>query len=130
MLYELRKDFANKDKSFEKFCNISINVLNKYAPRKKTFVGGNQMSFMMKDLFKEIIKRSRLRHRFLKNKSLENRILYTQQMNYCVCLLRKAKTRYYENLNQKKILDNKEFLKVVERLFSDKSISGDKINLT
>ena len=51
-------------------------------------------------------------------------------MNYCVSLLRKAKTRYYENLNQKKILDNKEFLKVVERLFSDKSISGDKINLT
>ena len=93
-------------------------------------VGGNQMSFMMKDLFKEKIKRSRLRNRFLKSKSLENRILYTQQMNYCVSLLRKAKTRYYENLNQKKILDNKEFLKAVERLFSDKSISGDKINLT
>ena len=51
-------------------------------------------------------------------------------MNYCASLLRKTKTRYYENLNQKKILDNKEFLKVVERLFSDKSISGDKINLT
>ena len=50
-------------------------------------------------------------------------------MNYCVSLLRKAKTRCYENLNQKKILDNKEFLKVVERLFSDKSIGGDKINL-
>ena len=88
------------------------------------------MSFMMKDLFKEMIKRSRLPNRFLKSKSLENRILYTQQMNYCVSLLRKAKTRYYENLNQKKILDNKEFLKAVERLFSDKSISGDKINLT
>ena len=88
------------------------------------------MPFMMKDLFKEIIKRSRLRNRFLKNKSLKNRMLYTQQMNYCVPLLRKAKTRYYENLNQNKILHNKEFLKVVECLFSDKSISGDKVNLT
>ena len=56
-------------------------------------VGGNQMSFMMKDLFKEKIKKSRLRNRFLKSKSLENRILYTQQMNYCVSLFRKAKTR-------------------------------------
>ena len=61
---------------------------------------------------------------------IENRMLYTQQRNYCASLLRKAKIRYYANLNEKKILDNKQFRKIVKRLFSDKSISGDKKNST
>ena len=125
-----KEDFVNNDKRLEKFCNISMKVLNKYAPRKKKFVRSNQMLFMKKDLSKEIIKRSRLCNRFLKDKGLENRMLYTQQRNYCVFLLRKTKIRYYANLNEKKILDNKQFWKVVKPLFSDKSITGDKINLT
>ena len=56
LLNELRKeDFVNNDKGFEKFCNISINALNKHAPRKKKFVRGSQMPFMTKDLSKEIM---------------------------------------------------------------------------
>ena len=66
------------------------------------------MPFMTKDLSKEIMKKSRLCNRFLKDKSLENRMLYTQQRNYCVSLLRKIKIRYYANLNEKKIQDNKQ----------------------
>ena len=56
-------------------------------------------------------------------------MLYTQQRNYCVSLLKKTKISYYANLNEKKILANKQFWKVVKALFSDKSISGDNINL-
>ena len=131
LLNELRKeDFVNNDKGFEKFCNISINALSKHAPRKKEFVRGNQRPFMKKDFSKEIMKRSRLCNRFLKYKSLENRMLYTQQRNYYVSLLRKTKIRFCANLNKTKILDNKQFWKVVKLLFSDKSISGNKINLT
>ena len=107
-----------------------MKVLSKHAPQKKKIVSGNQMSFTTKDLSKEIMKRSRLCSRFLKDKSLENRMLYTQQRNYCASLLGKTKIRYYANLNEKKILDNKQFWKVVKPLFSDESISGDKINLT
>ena len=58
--------------------------------------------FMTRGLSKEIMKRSRLSNRFLKNESQENRMLYTQQRNYCVSLLRKTKIRYYANLNEKK----------------------------
>ena len=107
-----------------------MNVLNKHVPRKKKIVRGNQMPFMTIDLSKKIMKRSRLRNRFLKNKSLENRVLYTQQRTYCVSVLRKTKIWYCANLNEKKILDNRQFWKVVKPLFSDKSISGDKITLT
>ena len=46
LLNDLRKeDFVNSDKGFEKFCNISVKVLNKHAPRKKKIVRGNRMPF-------------------------------------------------------------------------------------
>ena len=50
---------------------------------------------------------------------IKSRMLYIQ---HCVSLLRKAKIRYYANHNEKKILDNKQFRKIVIPLFSDKSI--------
>ena len=110
LLNQIRKeDFINDDKDFERFCNIKMKVFNKPAPRKKKFATGNQMSFMTKDLAKEIMKRCRLHKRFLKNENQENRILYTQQRNYCVSLLKKTTIRYYSNFNEKKIVDNKQF---------------------
>ena len=109
---------------------MSMKVLSKQAPQKKDLARLKQMHFMTQDLSREIIKRSIKCNRFSKNKSQENRMLYTQQRNYCVALLRKTKIRYFSNLKKKKILDNKEFWTVVKPLFFDKSISGDKTNLT
>ena len=97
---------------------------------RKKIVRSNQVPFVTKDLSKEIMKRSRLRNRFLKDKSLENKMLYTQQRNYYVSLLRKTKIRYFANLNEKNILHNQLFWKIMKPLFSDKSMSGDKINFT
>ena len=100
---ELRKeDFVNDDKGFEKFCNISMNVLNMHISRKKKLVRGNQIPFMTKDLSKKITKKARLRNRFLRDKSLDNRLLCGQEGNYSVSLSRKTKLRYYANLYQKK----------------------------
>ena len=47
---------------------------------------------MTKSLRKEIMLQSRLRNKFLKNKTEEH--LYNQQQNPCVTLLRKAKRNY------------------------------------
>ena len=44
---------------------------------------------------------------FLKNKFLENRMLYTRQGRYCISFLRKTEIRYCASLNEKKILDHK-----------------------
>ena len=85
---------------------------------------------MTKDLSKEIMIRSRLRYKYLNDKSEENRLLYTQQRNKCVSLLRKTKTNYYGNLNEKDITGNKKFWKTVKPLLSDKSKSSDKIHLS
>ena len=44
---------------------------------------------MTKQLSKEIMKRSRLRNNFLRNKTEENKIFYNRQMNDCVSILQK-----------------------------------------
>ena len=55
------------------------------------------------------MKRSRLRNIYLKNRSDNNKREYNKQKNYSVSLLRKTKTNYYANLNEKDLTDNKQF---------------------
>ena len=98
-----------------------MDTLNSFAPIKKKYAGGNQMPFMTKNLSKEKMTRSRLRNEYLKQKTEENRLLYTQ--------LRKTKINYYGNFDEKDITDNKKFWKTVESVLSDKSINSDKIHL-
>ena len=73
--------------------------------------------------------RTKLRTIFLQNRSEENRIRYTKQRNFCVSLLRKTKKRYYENLNEKFVVDNKLFWKTVKPLLSDNVAGKDEIHL-
>ena len=54
-----------------------MDTLNKIAPIKKRHVPSNQMSFMTKELSKEIMARLRLRNNSLIDKTDENRFLYT-----------------------------------------------------
>ena len=50
--------------------NPSVNItLDKHAPLRKIYVRTNQSPFMNKTLNKEIIRRSRLRNKFLNTKS-------------------------------------------------------------
>ena len=88
------------------------------------------MPFMTKELSREIMKRSRLRNDFLRKKTEETCKLFVKQRNKCVSLLKKAKKEYYQNLDEKNVIDNKKFWKTVKPLLSDKSVSREKINLT
>ena len=106
-----------------------MDTLKSFAPIKKKYARGNQMPFMTKNLSKEIMTRSRLRNKYLKYKTEENRLFYTQQRNKCVSPLRKIKINYYGNLNEKDITDNKKIWKTVKPFLSDKSINSDKIHL-
>ena len=121
--------FSNNDNGLENFCKTTMDTLNLFAPIKKKYARGNEMPFMTKDLSKEMMTRSRLRNKYLKDKTEENRLLYTQQRNKCVSLLRKTKINYYGNLNVKNITDNKKFWKTVKPFLSDKSKTSDKIYL-
>ena len=124
-----RETFVNNDRRFEKFCEMSIKVLNKHAPTKKKYQRGNQIPFVTKDISKAIMKKSELRNNYLKDKTDANRMLYKKQRNYCVSLLRKSKTNYFANLDEKKVSDKKFFWKVIKPSLSDKSCAKEQINL-
>ena len=87
------------------------------------------MPFVTKDLSKAIMKRSKRRNNYLKNKTDANRMLCKKQRNYCVSLLRKRKTNDYANLDEKKVSDYKLFWKVIKPSLSDKSCAKEQINL-
>ena len=72
------------------------------------------MPFMSKALSKEIMTRTRLRNNFLNDRSEVNKRKYSKQRNSCVSLLRKSKSEYFGNLNEKKIGDNKTFWKTIK----------------
>ena len=88
------------------------------------------MSFIKKELSREIMKTSRLRNNMLRTKTEETCKLYVKQRNKFVSLLKKAKKEFYQNLDEKNVIDNKKFWKTVKPLLSDKSVSREKINLT
>ena len=52
-----------------------------------------------------------------------------KQRNYCVSLLKKSKKKYFANLNEKDILDNKLFWKTIKPSFSDKIMTRNRRNL-
>ena len=85
---------------------------------------------MNNEISKAIVTRTRLRNRFLKNRSNRNRDLFHNQRNLCVSLLRKSKKDYVSNLNEKQITDNKRFWKTVKPFLSNKVQSSERINLT
>ena len=124
-----QENFVNNDNGFQRFCSISLNSLEKHAPSKKKYTRGNHMPFFNKDLSKAIMTRTKLRNIFLQNKSEENKIRYTKQRNFCVSLLRKTKKQYYQNLNEKSVVDNKLFWKTVKPFLSEKMSGMDKIHL-
>ena len=121
LLFGLSKlNIRNNDDGFTGFIETCMETVNQHAPCKQKHMRRNHLPFMNKTLSKEIMTRTRLRNRFLKNRTEEN---------YCVSLLRKVKNEYYSNLNEKDVTDNKMFWKIVKPFFSDKVTSSEKITL-
>ena len=119
----------SSDGNCDHFFSICSELLDWYAPRKKKFIRGNQAPFWNRELSKEVMKRTRLRNKFLKYKTIEYQEEYNKQRNYCVSLLRKTKRSYYENLNERNVTDTKNFWKTVKPYLSNKNISNSKITL-
>ena len=73
--------------------------------------------------------RSRLRNKYLKEKSTDSKSAYEKQRNYCVNLLRRTKKKYFANINISSINDKNKFYKTVKPPFSDKISHKETINL-
>ena len=84
---------------------------------------------MTKELSKSIMVRTRLRNKFLKNPTIENKLAYAKQRNFCVSLLRKVKRENFANIIEKNITDSRKFWQTVKPFLSDKNKSKEKITL-
>ena len=58
-------------------------IFNKHAPIRKRYLRANEALFMTKELHNAIMKRSRYRNKFLKDKSQTSRENYKIQQNLC-----------------------------------------------
>ena len=85
--------------------------------RWKKICSCNWGTFHEKRTFKAIMKRSRLRKKFLKYKNEINRNNYKVQRNYCKELLKTTCKKYFNNLNTCNITDNRTFWKTVLSLW-------------
>ena len=134
---EFMKDLEEHLTKFEHFDNIPSNlfketvniILEKHAPTKKKYARCNQGLFITKTLSKAIMKRSRLRNKFLSTKSNIHRKVYNKQRNYVVSLLRKGKKDFYGNPDISRMTDNRAFWKTVKPKISDKVKTRSKFTL-
>ena len=97
----------------EGFMKTVFHIFNKHAPIKRIYIRANEAPFMTKYLHKAIVKRSKLRNKFLKSRDLSN-----------------TKRIYFNNFDIRKVTDNRRFCKTVVPLFSNKFSKSEKINLT
>ena len=99
-------------------------VINKHAPLKSKYIRGNNAPFMIKELGKAIMKRSKLRNAFNKNKNDENWKLFTKQRNLCNKIKRKAKRSYFHKLSTDQ--KPKEFWSTINSFISDKGFKTNE----
>ena len=89
------------------------NVLNRTAPLKQKHVRANNSPFINKTILKAIMKRTRLKNKFIKYRCERNKRAY----NLCVSLVRKAKKEYFDNLDLSNVTDNKKVLENCQTIF-------------
>ena len=85
------------------FKETAFNIFNKSSPIKGKYVRANEAPFMTKELYKAIMKRSRLRNKFMKDRTENIQKNFKHQIDFCKKLLRNTKRSYYSNLDIKKV---------------------------
>ena len=73
--------------------------------------------------------RSKLRNKFLKDKTDEARRKQRKQRNICVHLPQRVKRNYYSDLDLNNVTDNRKFWKTIRPLFANKTKVKNKITL-
>ena len=102
---------------YESILSICQAALDSRAPKKQKYVRSNHSPFINKTILKTIMDRSRLKSKFLKTRSTEDKKAYNTQRKYCLMLVRKAKKDYYNNLDHENATDDKTFWKSIKPFF-------------
>ena len=82
---------------------------------------------MIKTLHKAIMKRSKLKNKFNKERNAKNWFNYKQLQNYCSILLTESKTRHFDNLNVKNVTEDNHFWKTIKPFYIDETKNSNNI---
>ena len=110
----LNVSIGESEEGFSNFLDICKKNVNYHAPCKQKYARGNHLPFMNETLPKEIMKKTRLRNIFLKNKNDYNKREFSKQRNYFVCLLLVNLKSYIIVILLKNVTDNKTFWKTIK----------------
>ena len=127
VLKDILKTTQNCDIVSYESLSICQQALDSRIPKTQKYVRFNHSPFINKTVLKAVMDRSRLGNK--SNKSNEDKKSYNTQRNYCLTIVRKAKNDYYNNLDHENVTDNKTFPKSIKPLFSEKSLTHNKITL-
>ena len=83
----------NSVKNLSNFINTCNTVLDRQHLKKNIYIRGYHSPFMNKTLSKAIMLRTKVRNKFVTNRTDESKTNYVKQRNLCVSLLRKTKKR-------------------------------------
>ena len=112
----LKIDLNNAELS--EFTEIFLSILDK---KSQKFTRANNSNFVTKNLRKVVMKRSKLRNKYLRERINEEKSLYNKKRNLCMSILHKNKRVYFGNLNNKIVIDNRKFWKTISPLFFKKA---------
>ena len=104
-------------KSYGTFEKTFLDVLDNHAPEKEKSIRANHKQYVTKTMRTAIMKRSELATKFRTEPTDLNKKAFKKQKNFCNRLYKKERKKYCENLDLKKITDNKKFWKTVRNLF-------------
>ena len=71
-----------KENGLNNLLNAYKRILDIHTPRKQKYARGSHMNFMNEALSKEIMIRTRIRNKFLKDRREENKKKYSKQRNH------------------------------------------------
>ena len=121
-------DTEDPDLNYENLINGFCSIIDKRAPLKQKTLRGNEAPFMNKNLRKAIYTRSRLKNRYNKNPTDDNKTQYKKQRNKCVNLRKKAIKTHFKNITDSGIIENKKFWQTIKPFITNKSgISNNSI---
>ena len=87
---EMNKELLNIDISntdVVAFTNIVLSIFDKHAPIKGKYIRANNSASMTKELRAATMQRSKVRQKFLKERTNDSKRLCNRQRNLCVSLL-------------------------------------------
>ena len=119
----------NPDKTYDNMTSTFRNLVEKHAPLKLKIQRGNSAPFMTPQLNRAIYTRSRLKKKFNKNPTNENKTKFKKQRNKCVSIPRKAIKNHFKKATENG-LSNQAFWDLVKPFLSNKgALVGSDISI-